>query len=248
MMTKKAENRPLTPEEYDQMNKFVDRVEKRSAARLVEKREEDNALLQMRAEIPAELFNLNILKSNLPKHTAEILQDAGYPNVGELVFQVKHNSDSILALQGIGPHAMQEIVDLVEKLTKVEAEPEVVPEIVAEIVEQPEVVAPAEIIEVSPEPIVETGEVAVVEPITVAEPGVVVEEEEPTFDKLFTLKPDMVTPTETAEEEEDEEGKKGAKKKKKKSKHVEVTYDPDRDLVIAKKKHKRSDGEWEWEP
>jgi len=37
------------------------------------------------------------------------------------------------------------------------------------------------------------------------------------------------------------------KKGKKKSKHVEVVYDPDRDLTVVTKKHKRGDEGWDWD-
>ncbi len=37
ILAKKAENRPLTPEEYDQLSKFTDKVEHRTAALKIEK-------------------------------------------------------------------------------------------------------------------------------------------------------------------------------------------------------------------
>ena len=78
-----------------------------------------------------------------------------------------------------------------------------------------------------------------------AEGQVEPEEELPgTLDELFALKPEVLEVSATTEEEEEEDssGKKG-KKKGKKKKHVEVEYDPDRDLVLVRKKHKRG-GEW----
>jgi N utilization substance protein A len=105
-------------------------------------------------------------------------------------------------------------------------------------VEEEEVVLPGVTEEV--QPAVETGETQIAS---------TEEEEEASFDKLFTLKPGIVEPVETEEEEEEEEGGKKTKKgKKKKRKSVEVEYDPDRDMMLIKKKHKRGDGEWDWEP
>jgi hypothetical protein len=72
-------------------------------------------------------------------------------------------------------------------------------------------------------------------------------EEEPSLEELFSLRPEVLESAASTEEEGEEEGK-DKKKGKKKSKHVEVTYDPDRDLTIATKKHKRGDGGgWDWE-
>ncbi|MBI4926439.1 MAG: hypothetical protein HY835_01645 [Anaerolineae bacterium] len=92
------------------------------------------------------------------------------------------------------------------------------------------------------------------EPVAVAETAPVVEgveEPEPSFDELFTLKStDVISAAVTGDEEEEEEGnQKGKKKKEKKKggkKFVEITYDPDADVTLARKVHKRDDG-WEWE-
>ncbi len=75
------------------------------------------------------------------------------------------------------------------------------------------------------------------------------EEEEPSFNELFSLKSaEIVAPTEFEEEEEEDfADKKGKKKGKRKKKHVEVEYDPDRDMTLVHKKHKRGEEGWEWE-
>jgi len=70
-------------------------------------------------------------------------------------------------------------------------------------------------------------------------------EAEPSLEELFTMRPEVLDRV-VDEEETDESGDK-KKGNKKKSKHVEVTYDPDRDLTIARKKHKRGDDGWDWE-
>ncbi len=56
-LQKKVEGRPLTPEEYDQLAKFVDRVEKKSAIkRQAEKKPEDLKRTQAIASIPTTRF------------------------------------------------------------------------------------------------------------------------------------------------------------------------------------------------
>jgi len=58
------------------------------------------------------------------------------------------------------------------------------------------------------------------------------------------MRPDMLTPAAIPTDDDDESDK----KKKKKKKHVQIEYDPDKDMVIATKKHKRGSadfGDWE---
>jgi N utilization substance protein A len=271
MLAKKAENRPLTPEEYDRMVKFVDMVEKRvSAKRAPEKKVEDKQRQELRKSIPASAFELNILDSSLPEHVAYTLQENGYTNVGELVLQIKQNPDEILRLQGIGPRAMQEIQRLVESAgtpAPVEA--------VAHPVEKPGVAeavqAPVE--SQQPQAQVEPATVKAVEETAKAvdlQPAVVeavaspvqpaeqadeeetaVETEEATFDELFTLRPEVIGVVSTGEEEDEDSSSStdasGKKKSKKKGhKHVEIEFDPDANRTITHKKHKRGGEEWEW--
>ncbi|NLF52115.1 MAG: hypothetical protein GX577_13360, partial [Leptolinea sp.] len=72
-------------------------------------------------------------------------------------------------------------------------------------------------------------------------------EEEVSFDELFALKSETLKDIEPSTfEEEDLEDVSKKTGKKKKPKHVEVTYDPDRDMTTVVKKHKRGGG-WTWE-
>ncbi|HMN61935.1 MAG TPA: transcription termination factor NusA [Anaerolinea sp.] len=268
LLARKAENRMLTPEEYDRMTQFVDRVERKaSAKRVPEKVVEDSRTLEIKAAIAAEDQKRNILDSTLPEHVAYTLQEAGYPTVGDLVTQMVIDPDEILKLQGIGPRAMQEINRLVESVYHPAAAEEAVEGApVAEVPEavQPEAVeavavetaaeAPAapetvELVEAAAElpAVVEAPEAAPVAEAPVAQPEAVVEEEEPTFDQLFALKPDIIPAIAEDEEEEESSDKKGKKKGKKKRTFVKVEYDPDADVTVATKLHKRGDGEIDWD-
>lgn len=267
ILGKKNEGRPLTPEEYDVLVHFVDRVEKRTARRQPEKvAEEEAELASIRKGIPSGMFDQSILDSSLPEHVSYILQEAGYSTIGELALHMKIHPDDVLRLQGIGPRAMTEINRLMETLeitaatelaaSKVEEAPAVEPS-TPEVLPPVEVVAAETVETVVQEPVVETAPAAEIqaeapaEETPVPESGVaeqpVISEEETSFDQLFALKPGIIEPA--AEEEEEEEGTGSAKdkKKKKKKKFVELTYDPDRDVVLAKKKHKRGGTEWDWE-
>jgi N utilization substance protein A len=244
-LQKKVEGRPLNPEEYDQLAKFVDRVEKKSAIkRQAEKKTEDIKRTQAMSTIEPRAFEAALDELKLEVHVTSLLLEAGYITEGELALQLILNPDSILALQGIGPKAMTEIdaalrkaqvfiVEEVKPENPIEAEPVIVLE--SKPVSEPGL-----------EKVIEP-ELEIVEVLPVEEP-VLVDEEELTTDlnKLFELNPDVLVAA--SEEDDDELQKKDAGKKKKK-KHVEITYDPDRDLTVVKKIHKRGadGGQDDWD-
>ncbi len=249
MLAKKAENRPLNPEEYERMTQFVDRVERRASRRLPEKRAEDPRVAEIRAMIDPKQANLSLLDS-LPEHVAYTLQEAGLTTLSELVVQIKLNPDDVLKLQGIGPRAMTEISRLVEgAILAPEAEAPVVEE-AAPVAEAPaETVAEtAEVVEATV--VEEPAAAPAAETAPVVAPVEEEAEEETSFDQLFTLKAEELQSADVEEEEEegaDSTGKKKKEKKKKGRKFVEIVYDPDADLTVARKKHKRGDGDFDWE-
>jgi N utilization substance protein A len=259
-LAKKSEGRPLTPEEYDQLATFIDRVERRSAQRqkIEDRSAVDQKMGELRQAIPSGSFDLKVLDSGLPEHVAYILQEAGILTVGEMVLQYRMSPDNILRLQGIGPKAMSEINHLIESLeekAKTEVLSPVIEPVAVVAVAEPEVIIQA----IEPEQIVPE---AVVAETTIPEPESVAEvitlpdtlqpvdaEPEKSFEEMFTLKEAVVAPAEVEEEEEEGEGVDGDKKKKEKKKKrrfVEYTYDPDRDVVTSQKKHKRDGTGWEW--
>jgi len=259
ILAKKAEGRPLTPEEYDQLIQFVDRIEKRSATkRQAEKKAEDLRRQEVRATLPEQAFRESVAETELSEHISRTLMEAGYITLGDLMLQMKLNPDVILALQGIGPKAMLEIDNLMVTRTAefaaletppveavIEVEAPAAPPVVEPEAVQPETAPTAEApVEQQPAAVEE-----VVVPVAEAPSAPEAEEELPaTLDELFALKPEAleVSPATGEEDEDDASGKKG-KKKGKKKKHVEVTYDPDRDLVMVRKKHKRGEAWGDWE-
>jgi N utilization substance protein A len=245
------------------MSRFVDRVERRLTSRPAEAKVDVDALEIARGQVPNSSFEISILDSGLPEHVAYILQEAGFSTVGEMAVQMKLDADVIFALNGVGPRAQQEIKALMDNLDAHAANEQekraaaeasaVVVEIVpaVEEVEEPAAVETAAVEEAPAE--AEPAEVASESPAAaaeeVAEPAS--EEEEPAFDKLFELRPEIVdgAPFEEEEEESDDSSAAGKdkKKSKKKKKHTTVEYDPEKDQVIVKKKHKRGGDEWDWE-
>jgi N utilization substance protein A len=117
MLEKKAEGRPLPPEDYSFMSSFVDRVERRvEKKRREEDLEEKRRFEEARATVPELTFEIDILDVDLKEHLLYILQEAGIETLGGLVLQMRLDSDKILALNGIGPKSFEEIKELTDGL------------------------------------------------------------------------------------------------------------------------------------
>jgi len=272
-LAKKAENRPLTPEEYSMLSQFMDRVERRTiqireeAARIEEER-----VAAARAEIPEVAFTMPLEGLGLKEHVFNILVEAGYETIGDLMLALKLDENKVLGLAGIGPKAMENIQ---EQVAVVEF-PEMPVEAPAEEGEQagaeegveapteapaaeaaaPELETPAAEVAASlEEP--EAGE-AVAVPVGEAAEGTETrpprsrdsdEEIEPenakdgiSLDELFKLRPEIFREAPT---EEDEADKKKDKKRKKKG--VELVLDEELGEVVGRKKHKRGDDDLDGE-
>jgi transcription termination/antitermination protein NusA len=155
MLAKKAEGRPLTPEEYDQIAQFVDQIERRFSiqARAVEKKPvlAEEKLDKLSLNIPADLFTQNLLNSTLPEHISNSLQEVGIITSGDLIAKMKTNPDDVFRIQGIGPRAMEAISKFVSSTM-----PEVVVSQPDQIVEEPQEESLETKFEVSIEKLVET--------------------------------------------------------------------------------------------
>ena len=239
VLAKKSENRPITPEEYTLLGQFVDRVERRTiqikedAARAVEER-----TTAARAEVPASAFTMPLEQAGLKEHIFNILTEANYETVGQLMFAIKTDPNAVLGLAGIGSKAMQNIEEAIAVLTFPE------PESVAKV-EEPVAAESEAVTAVAVEP-------AIAEDIAAAkkqaegkkEPKKVVEEEEDenakdgvSLDELFKMKPEIF---QTTTDDESDDKKKAAGKKGKK-KGVALEFDEDLGEVVGRKKHKRGD-------
>ena len=206
MLAKKAEGRPLTPEEYDTMARFVDRVEKRISIKteslVVKETDEQKQILE--SILPQELIEQNLLDSLLPEHVVNILQEVGFVTVGDLVYQMRVNPDEIFKLQGIGPRAMKAIETFMEELF-----PETEEDIPAETVEIEEVPVEESVVEEiaaetekAMETVVKDLSTPVEEAVEEAvEEEVEAEQSEETKEELFVE--DIETETEEDDEEEE---------------------------------------------
>ncbi len=236
ILAKKAESRPVTPEEYTTLGQFVDRVERRTIQIKEEAvRVDDERVAAAKAEVAPAAFGMPLDQLGLKEHVFNILTEANFETVGDLMLAMKLDANKVLGLPGVGPKAMQNIE---EQLAAVKfPEPEPTPEPVVEV------------------PSTQVAEAALVEAMLVeAEPAavkketkkVVSEEEEDenakdgvSLDELFKMKPEIFQAT-GAVEEDDDDKKKGKKKKKK---GVELVLDEDLGEVVGRKIHKRGEDE-----
>lgn len=268
ILVKKGEGRPVTPEEYTILSKFVDRVEHGIISiHQAERSAELEIISQAKEQIPDAAFEMPLEELNFTERITNLLAEAGNKTVGDLMLQMELESDAILGLNGIGPKAMENIQNSLSEITFPEPVVEEIEE-EAEVLE-PEAEAPTDAVEAE-EPGTETeaveeveeteevleaeaaeGEAEAVEdqedPTEQAEPEA---EAEDSFEEIFALEPDAfdIDVVEGELEEEGEAGEEARKKKKeKKKKYVEMEYDPDQDVVIVKRKRKRDEQDWEEE-
>ncbi|HNB52453.1 MAG TPA: transcription termination factor NusA [Anaerolineales bacterium] len=265
ILGKKAEGRPISPEEYQVLTRFVVGAEKmalehREASKMA-KREQLDAI---RTSIPKVAFETPLDELNIPIRYSILLGGEGFSTVGDLMYQLALDSDVILGLNGMGPKALSDIMVALDEYRATFAPPPtpqpVTPEPVAPVKE----VEPVQVVE-EPAASVEEEEVSSAEPVEekvslpveetpVAPPQL--EEETPEVVSVLTpavadvapqpttqegVQEDWALPKEsvTEEEEDDSEAGKGKKKKKGKKRNTEVEYDPDRDMLVVKKKHKK---------
>ena len=180
VLAKKAENRPVTPEEYTMLSQFVDRVERRTiqikedAARAVEEKTA-SAL----SEVPTAAFGMPLEQLGLKEHVFNILVEAGIDTIGGLMMSLKMDANRVLGLAGIGPKAMQNIEEQLAELKFPEPEPapvepvvEAVAEAVASAETTPVVAEVAEVVAAAP------AEPVTVEEAAAAKKGKIVEEED----------------------------------------------------------------------
>jgi N utilization substance protein A len=149
ILGKKAEGRPVTPEEYTVLSQFVDRVERGLIRQLqAEQQEKEERDRYARSIVPEEAFTIPLEELGLSERVYNLLSEAGYQNAGDLKFEMVTNSDSILGLSGIGPKAMQEIENVLAALPALKPPEEAPVEAVVEAIPAEAVVEEAGVPEV----------------------------------------------------------------------------------------------------
>ncbi|HSB90464.1 MAG TPA: transcription termination factor NusA [Anaerolineales bacterium] len=251
ILARKAENRPLTPEEYQVLTAFVDRVQRAVVARREAARQVEAArLAEVRAGIPSGAYATPLADVGLSTRVLNVLTEAGYNMAGQVLEKLGLDEDAILGLEGVGPKAIEEIRDTLGSFAypvPVEVPAEApVEEAAAEAPAaeaEPAAVeaAPAEVTEAAP-----AGEMPA--PVEAAEAAPLdAESAKELVEKAFEVAAaQIVTAVEPEEEEEEAEkveaAPAGKKKKKKASRTVE--FDPLTGEMVVKRRRKRGDGEW----
>ncbi len=247
ILLKKAEGRPVTPEEYQLLTGFVDRVEREVRARQgAARREREERLAAARAVIPAGAYQTRLEEVGLSTRVLNLLTTAGFETAGQVLETLALDSDRILALPGVGPKTLDEVSETLKAFAYPvpEAEP-AVEEAAAEAAEalvleavpsEAEVLAPEQaVVEAAAGPAaVETVEVEAEHPAA-AEP--VVEE------IAFTPEVLGIEPAAVVEDEEEEAEPEvilaSGKKKKKAKKGVRVVeFDEETGEMVVRRRRK----------
>jgi len=144
ILAKKAEGRPVTPEEYSVLTQFVDRVER---GLLRQREEAEMAELEQQrieaANVPSEAFEIPLEQFEVSDHVYAIISQAGFDTLGDLLLRLRLDPDAVWSLNGMGPKAMTQLQEALEAAGyPIEEEPEVVeagePEAELAEIEQPE--------------------------------------------------------------------------------------------------------------
>jgi len=110
ILTKKAENRPIPPEEYQLLTSFVDRVQGAVVAERDTVRQQLREKLEaIRTKIPASAYEVPLSDLGLSTRVVNLLTEARYETAAQVMEQMELDEDQILGLQGFGPKAMQHL-------------------------------------------------------------------------------------------------------------------------------------------
>lgn len=111
LMKKKAEGRPITPEDFQEMHAFTTRIERGLIDSTRERKQEyANRLKNARKEVPAGAYELPLPTLGFSDHLTSLLEEnLEVSNVGELMFAYNFDPGAIREVDGIGPKAMEEI-------------------------------------------------------------------------------------------------------------------------------------------
>ena len=239
MLAKKAEGRSLSPEEYQQMAYFMDRVEKRT---IEVQAEADEAELQRVADAKADIhpaaFAMMLADSELKDHVFNILMEAEYETVGDLMLALRLDPDTVFGLPGFGPKAIENVSEVLAAIE--------FPEIVEESAEDEAAVEEAEEVEeaVDGDSDEAEGEAEEAEQVEAeGDPEVASsddEEEDISMDDIFDVENVL------AEGDDEDDDELSDSKKDKKKKYVKYEYDDELGEVVAKKRRKRkSSDDWD---
>jgi len=125
ILGKKAEGRPISPEEYRELHNFNSRIE----SGLIKERQQVSKQLKARIQatkkaVPNDAYDLPIMTLGLPTKVENLLSEAGHSNVGELAYRLLLTPDSINNIDGIGPSYIKQIESALEVMIGYQPLPE----------------------------------------------------------------------------------------------------------------------------
>lgn len=256
VLAKKAEGRPVTPEEYTLLNRFVDRIERGAQYRreaVLDAQREERAALE--ATLPQGAFDIPLEELGLSPSLAIKISGEGFSTIGDLMMQLKQDADRILGIEGVGPKAFETIQEALASFKFPEvAKPEPQKPVAAPATPQPVAeVRPARVAQPQPEPVEEEDE----KPVELSEedekllaqlqggPAPQAPVPQPSVDEIFARTAEQLLggkkrgPGRGPQPNLADDKKKKAKKKK----YRELDFDPNEDTTVVRH-HK---DEWEEE-
>jgi N utilization substance protein A len=119
ILNKRADNRPITPEEYQILTAFVKLVQTEiEARREAIRRVEREARAEIRDTIPEGAYLVSMEDFGLTTRVQNLLSDAGFGSAGAVMEELGLDEKAFLARDGIGPKAVEEIRTVFKELVK----------------------------------------------------------------------------------------------------------------------------------
>ena len=245
ILARKQENRPVSPEEYTQMARFMDEVESKASLRRKQALDAERKRIdKIRASIPAIAFDLPLEDLGISLRISNLISGEGYSTIGELMEELVLAPKKISQISGVTEEILADIKSTIDNFEFPEVAEE---ESVAEVVENKDAADDVveEVSEEVSEEIVEAVEEKDIEDViasleeSLAQEGI--DADKPAVDV-------SIEEFERAEVDDnidkllEEENKKSKKQSKKK--YREIEYDPENDVTIVKRRRKRNN-EWD---
>ncbi len=133
ILAKKAEGRPLQPEEYNLLSRVVDLRERRVAkGRQADRAAKVEKVQAIKATIPLVAYKMRLTELGLSDRVYRLLTDAELNSIGVVMEELAISDDRILGLEGFGPKMLDELKAALEKVVFPEPAAKVVVEADAE--------------------------------------------------------------------------------------------------------------------
>lgn len=266
VLEKKAARRPITAEDYGYLSRFVAGVEGRIiATRAVAHEQVRKERVLARKRIPKEFWEMELEELDLMVRFHNLLDQNGYKTVGDVVYQLELGGDGLLAIDGFGDKALEQVKQRVAALTEALADQqpaeEIEEEAAVEVVEgaamaEAEAAAVEEpVLDMAalPESVYEIIDEELEEAVPqagVPEPALpiddlsrpLVEIKRPEEARPKPVVPIIARPAAPAEDEDD-----GDKRGKPTRKGKQLVFDENAGRVVAKRKHKKNRRRPSWE-